>query len=107
MPRRESVPAGLVALAAMKTRCCRRMTKPYDLIVIGTGTGTAATTAAMRIRAAGWRVAVIDYSPFGGTCALRGCDPKNKLIGGAEVLVTRTACRATASPATCTSTGNS
>lgn len=60
------------------------MTKPYDLIVIGTG--TAAMTAAMRVRAAGWRVAVIDYRPFGGTCALRGCDPKKMLIGGAEAL---------------------
>ncbi len=64
------------------------MTKPYDLIVIGTGTGTgtAAMIAAMRVRAAGWRVAVIDYRPFGGTCALRGCDPKKMLIGGAEAL---------------------
>lgn len=60
------------------------MTKPYDLIVIGTG--TAAMTAAMRVRTAGWRVAVIDYRPFGGTCALRGCDPKKMLIGGAEAL---------------------
>lgn len=60
------------------------MTRPYDLIVIGTG--TAAMTAAMHVRAAGWRVAVIDYRPFGGTCALRGCDPKKMLIGGAEAL---------------------
>lgn len=60
------------------------MRKPYDLIVIGTG--TAAMTAALRVRAAGWRVAVIDYRPFGGTCALRGCDPKKMLIGGVEAL---------------------
>ena len=60
------------------------MTKQYDLIVIGTG--TAAMTAAMRIRAAGWHVAVIDFRPFGGTCTLRGCDPKKMLIGGADAL---------------------
>jgi len=60
------------------------MTRPDDLIAIGTGTG--AMTAAMHVRAAGWRVAVIDYRPFGGTCALRGCDPKKMLIGGAEAL---------------------
>ena len=60
------------------------MSKPYNQIVIGTG--TAAMTAAMRVRAAGWRVAVIDHRPFGGTCALRGCDPKKMLIGGAEAL---------------------
>jgi glutathione reductase (NADPH) len=60
------------------------MTKRYDLIIIGTG--TAAMVAAMHVRAAGWRVAVIDHRLFGGTCALRGCDPKKMLIGGAEAL---------------------
>ena len=58
------------------------MNKQYDLLVIGAG--TAAMTAAMRIRAAGWQVAVVDFRPFGGTCALRGCDPKKVLIGGAD-----------------------
>jgi glutathione reductase (NADPH) len=58
------------------------MTKKYDLVVIGAG--TAAMTAAMRVRAVGWQVAVIDFRPFGGTCALRGCDPKKMLIGGAD-----------------------
>jgi glutathione reductase (NADPH) len=56
----------------------------FDLIIIGTG--TAAMVAAMRVRAAGWTVAVIDEKPFGGTCALRGCDPKKMLVAGAEVI---------------------
>ncbi|MES2137685.1 MAG: NAD(P)/FAD-dependent oxidoreductase [Pseudomonadota bacterium] len=56
----------------------------YDLIIIGTG--TAAMVAAMEVRNAGWTVAVIDDKPFGGTCALRGCDPKKMLIAGAEVI---------------------
>ena len=56
------------------------MSDPYDLLVIGAG--TAAMVAAMRVRAAGWRVAVVDSRPLGGTCALRGCDPKKMLIGG-------------------------
>jgi glutathione reductase (NADPH) len=56
----------------------------YDLVVIGTG--AAATTAAFSCRAEGWRVAVVDHLPFGGTCALRGCDPKNVLVGVAETL---------------------
>ena len=55
----------------------------YDLIVIGTG--TAAMGAAMRVRKAGWTVAVVDEKPFGGACALRGCDPKKMLVAGAEV----------------------
>jgi len=29
-------------------------------------------------------VAIIDHRPFGGTCALRGCDPKKMLVSGAE-----------------------
>jgi len=60
------------------------MTKQYDLVVIGTGTG--ASGVASRCRTAGWSVAVIDYLPFGGTCALRGCDPKKVLVGAAEAL---------------------
>ncbi len=56
----------------------------YDLIVIGTG--TAAQTASGRIRKAGRSVAVIDHRPFGGTCALRGCDPKKMLVSGAEAI---------------------
>ena len=58
--------------------------KRYDLVVIGTG--TAAQVASARVRAAGRMVAVIDHRPFGGTCALRGCDPKKMLISGAEVV---------------------
>jgi glutathione reductase (NADPH) len=56
----------------------------YDLIVIGTG--TAAQVAAGRVRKAGRSVAVIDHRPFGGTCALRGCDPKKMLVSGAEAI---------------------
>ena len=60
------------------------MAKRYDLVVIGTG--TAAIVGAMRARSAGWSVAVTDFRPFGGTCALRGCDPKKMLVGGASAL---------------------
>src|SRR5918994_3386924 len=56
----------------------------YDLIVIGTG--TAAQVAAARVRKAGRSVAVVDHRPFGGTCALRGCDPKKMLVGAAEAI---------------------
>lgn len=60
------------------------MSKQYDLVVIGTG--TAASVAATQCRSIGWRVAVIDHLPFGGTCALRGCDPKKVLVGAAEAI---------------------
>lgn len=54
----------------------------YDLIVIGTG--VAASHAATNCSSAGWKVAIIDYRPFGGTCALRGCDPKKVLVSAEE-----------------------
>lgn len=60
------------------------MAKNFDLIAIGTG--SAASAAAHKCRAAGWNVAVIDSRPFGGTCALRGCDPKKVLVGAAELI---------------------
>jgi glutathione reductase (NADPH) len=55
----------------------------FDLVVIGTG--AAASTVAFKCQSAGWQVAVVDSRPFGGTCALRGCDPKKVLVGAAEV----------------------
>ncbi len=60
------------------------MAGSYDLVVIGSG--TAAMVAANRMSSAGRKVAVVDYRPFGGTCALRGCDPKKMLITGAQVM---------------------
>ncbi|EIM05830.1 regulatory protein [Planococcus antarcticus DSM 14505] len=60
------------------------MEKIFDLIVIGTGSGGSA--AAMKCKKAGWEVAIIDSRPFGGTCALRGCDPKKLLVGAADMI---------------------
>lgn len=60
------------------------MARDYNLVIIGSG--TAAQVAAGRVREAKWRVAVVDERPLGGTCALRGCDPKKVLIAGTEPL---------------------
>ncbi|MEQ9814554.1 MAG: NAD(P)/FAD-dependent oxidoreductase [Azospirillaceae bacterium] len=60
------------------------MAQDFDLVVIGTG--VAANGVASRCRAAGWTVAVVDERPFGGTCVLRGCDPKKVLRRAAEVV---------------------
>src|SRR3546814_6948565 len=57
-------------------------TKSYDLIVIGGGSG--GNGVARMTASDGWRVASIDSLPFGGTCALRGCDPKKMLIAVTE-----------------------
>src|SRR3989441_125818 len=54
-----------------------------DVTVIGTG--SAAQSVAYKVREAGQSVAVIDSLPFGGTCQLRGCDPKKVLVGVSEL----------------------
>src|ERR1051325_10789987 len=60
------------------------MNRRFDLIVVGSG--AAAANIASRCRTAGWSVAMIDKRPFGGTCALRGCDPKKVLVGAAAAV---------------------
>ena len=58
------------------------MSKQFDLVVIGAGSG--GTGVAEKCAQAGWNVAVVDSLPYGGTCALRGCDPKKLLIAVTE-----------------------
>ncbi|MEO8881720.1 MAG: NAD(P)/FAD-dependent oxidoreductase [Gemmatimonadaceae bacterium] len=60
------------------------MKEEFDLVVLGTG--TAGSSPANSCRAAGWRVAVVDDQPYGGTCGNRGCDPKKVLVGAADVV---------------------
>lgn len=60
------------------------MAQQFDLVVLGAG--TAARGTAMRVRAARWSIAVVDCKHYGGTCALRGCDPKKMLIGEVSVI---------------------
>ncbi|GAB3343685.1 NAD(P)/FAD-dependent oxidoreductase [Marivirga atlantica] len=58
--------------------------KKYDLIVIGSG--MAGMTIASKCAKKGLKTAVTDSRPYGGTCALRGCDPKKILVGAAEII---------------------
>lgn len=60
------------------------MADTYDLIVVGAGMAGAA--ASNKCGSAGWRVAIVDELPYGGTCALQVCDPKKILRRGAEIV---------------------
>ena len=60
------------------------MSQHFDLIVIGAG--MAGVAAASKCGTQGWQVAIVDALPYGGTCALRGCDPKKILRRGAEII---------------------
>lgn len=62
------------------------MSAPIEVDVLVIGTGEGGTTAAQKCAKAGRKVAIVDFRPYGGTCALRGCDPKKVLIGAAEAV---------------------
>ena len=56
----------------------------FDVIVIGTG--VAGQTAAGELASAGKRVGIADRREYGGTCALRGCEPKKVLFAAAQAI---------------------
>ncbi len=58
--------------------------KKIDLLVIGAG--PAGGRVATKCAQAGWNVAIAEAREFGGTCALRGCNPKKVLVHAAEVV---------------------
>ncbi|MEO6504604.1 MAG: NAD(P)/FAD-dependent oxidoreductase [Terrimesophilobacter sp.] len=60
------------------------MDTSFDLVVIGAG--MAGVAAAEKCAREGWKVGIVDSLPYGGTCALRGCDPKKILRRGAEII---------------------
>jgi glutathione reductase (NADPH) len=59
------------------------MHRTVDVLMIGTG--TAGQTLALACRKAGRQVAVVDNRHYGGTCAMRGCQPKKYLVDAAQV----------------------
>ena len=58
--------------------------KKFDLIVLGSG--PSGGTVAKACAEAGKKVALIESREFGGTCALRGCNPKKVFVHAAEVV---------------------
>ncbi|WP_430412374.1 dihydrolipoyl dehydrogenase family protein [Kordia sp.] len=59
-------------------------TKHYNVFVIGSG--VAGQTAAKICAKNGLSVAIADKQAFGGTCAIRGCDPKKILLQFADLI---------------------
>lgn len=56
----------------------------FDTIIVGSG--TSAYYAASILNQAGQKIAMADERPYGGTCALRGCQPKKYLVCNAEAI---------------------
>lgn len=59
------------------------MSKHYDAIIIGAGAGLKIARPAGDL---GYKMAVIDPGPLGGTCLNRGCIPSKMLIHPADVV---------------------
>lgn len=56
--------------------------KKYDVFVIGSG--MAGMNIANICAGKGLKVGITDELPYGGTCALRGCDPKKIMLAATE-----------------------
>jgi dihydrolipoamide dehydrogenase len=59
------------------------MTKEYDVVIIGGGTG--GYVAAIRASQLGLKAAVIEKGKLGGTCLHAGCIPSKALLRSAEI----------------------
>lgn len=57
----------------------------FDAIVVGSGTSAYFAIDGLN-RNSRFTIAVIDERPYGGTCALRGCQPKKYLVSNAEAI---------------------
>ncbi|CAN5891240.1 dihydrolipoyl dehydrogenase [soil metagenome] len=61
------------------------VTDPFDLIVLGAGSGLDVASAAAEY---GLKVAIIEKDRMGGTCLNRGCIPSKLLIHSADIIET-------------------
>ena len=55
----------------------------FDLFIIGAG--TSAQRLAIRCAEAGLSIGITEHQGYGGTCTLRGCNPKRIMVTAAEV----------------------
>ncbi|CQR46772.1 Dihydrolipoyl dehydrogenase [Paraliobacillus sp. PM-2] len=59
------------------------MTKNYDLVIVGGGTG--GYIAAIRASQLGLKTAIVEKDKLGGTCLHQGCIPSKTLLKSAEI----------------------
>ncbi|ADH87273.1 dihydrolipoyl dehydrogenase family protein [Desulfurivibrio alkaliphilus] len=60
--------------------------KQYDLVVIGAGSGM--TVVQYAAASLGWKCALVEKGPLGGTCLNRGCIPSKRLLHSADIAET-------------------
>jgi len=71
-------------IAPMALALIRMDEKKYDIVIVGSG--TSAYYCGYALAGAGKKVAIVDERPYGGTCALRGCQPKKYLVANADAI---------------------
>lgn len=54
----------------------------FDVLVVGTGSGMIVASTAVD---SGYKTAIVDNGPMGGTCINRGCVPSKMLIYPADI----------------------
>ncbi|MEO0454440.1 MAG: NAD(P)/FAD-dependent oxidoreductase [Verrucomicrobiota bacterium] len=59
-------------------------TETFDTVIVGSG--SSAYFAAQVLTQAGQKIAMVDERPYGGTCALRGCQPKKYLVANVDAV---------------------
>jgi glutathione reductase (NADPH) len=59
--------------------------KAFDVIVVGSGTSAYYSLTGL-LQSSDLRIAIVDERPYGGTCALRGCQPKKYLVSNAKAV---------------------
>ncbi|NDV18602.1 NAD(P)/FAD-dependent oxidoreductase [Pseudodesulfovibrio sp. JC047] len=57
--------------------------RAFDVVVVGSGTAAYYAVAGLK-QHSNMTIAIVDERPYGGTCALRGCQPKKYLVSNAE-----------------------
>jgi pyruvate/2-oxoglutarate dehydrogenase complex dihydrolipoamide dehydrogenase (E3) component len=57
--------------------------EPFDAIILGTGQG--GKPLALALAKAGWKTAVVERGPVGGTCVNVGCTPTKTMVASARV----------------------
>src|SRR6516164_6214495 len=58
-------------------------TERFDAIILGTGQG--GKPLALALARAGWKTAVVERGPVGGTCVNVGCTPTKTMVASARV----------------------
>ncbi len=62
------------------------MSHHFDVVILGAGPGGGGVASALSKSGETLRIAITEGEGYGGTCPLRGCNPKKVLLGPSEIV---------------------